>query len=228
MSRAVAPDAVRRLFWACGIYAAAAAFLSVVALSVYFEVSVAFDAPEGGLVESVQAATLLLASSAWFALARRGLRRNDGSPALAFAAAGFVSFAMFIRELDRFFDVALYHGAWSAVDGVVALCACAFFWCHRRRALGDWADFAESAQGWAFFSAVFAAVAFSQLFGWKGIWRAVFDNDIWQDVKYKVLVYDQDLERHVKNVVEESFELVSYSMMLAAAVIPHFLQKRKD
>ena len=220
---------MRRLGRALAVYAGTAAFLSAMAGAVVFEVFAARDVPECGLVESLQASVLLLASAAWFSEAAKGGRGIAGGDR-ALALVGFATFAMFVRELDRFFDVALQHGAWAAIDAAVLAAAAVVMAKNRRKTLDDVAAFATTPRALMTFLAVFSAVAFSQLLGWKGIWRSVFDNELWESVKGRILVYDQDVARHVKNVVEESVELFSYSMLLVVAVVPRLLAggKGKD
>ena len=160
----------------------------------------------------------------------RGPFRRLLRAAAVYALAGAIlitpALAMFVRELDGFFDVVLGHGSWAAVD--TAVFAAAVFALGRgwRETVSDFADFAESPLGLMAFSAVFAAVAFSQLLGWKGLWRQAFEVGVWDEVKRNIVGYDQNVERHVKNVVEEALELFSYASLLAAAAVPRLLAPR--
>lgn len=220
-----AKSQVRRLVRAAAVYAAAGAAMILPALALVFEVSVAKDIPEGGIAESLQTCLLFLSAVAWASLAARS-RRDGKGPARAYLFVAFASLGMFVRELDGFFDNVLWHGAWAPIDAAV-LAAAAFALLRDWRAtLADLADFAESAHGLMAFAAVFSAVAFSQLLGWKGIWRTLFDIEPWRQVRASVLVYDQNVERHVKNVVEEALELFSYSSLLVAAFVPRLLVHR--
>lgn len=215
----------RRLFRAAAVYALAGAIMIAPALALVIEVTVAGDVPEGGISESLQTCLLFGSSAAWASLACKARRERRG-PARAYLFVAFAALAMFVRELDGFFDVVLGHGSWAAVDTAVFAAAVFLLGRDWRETLTDLADFAESPLGLMAFSAVFAAVAFSQLLGWKGVWRQVFEVGVWDEVKRDIVGYDQNVERHVKNVVEEALELFSYASLLAAAAVPRLLAPR--
>ena len=213
-----------RLGRAAAVFACAAAFFAAVLGAAVFEILAAQDVPEGGLVESMQASLLALSAGAWFlAAAKKG---GAPAPKRAFALAGFLALAMFVRELDAFFDETLWHGAWAAVDALVLAAAAAFALASPRRTLSDVADFAGSPAAVPAFCALFGVLVFSRLVGWKGIWLAVFDKAPWTEASGKVLVYSQNVPRHVKNVAEETFELFGYAALFASAVVPRALARR--
>jgi len=216
----------RRLFRAAAVYALAGAILITPALALVIEVTVAGDVPEGGLSESLQTCLLFGAAAAWASLACKARRERRG-PARAYLFVAFAALAMFVRELDGFFDVALGHGSWAVVDGAVFAAAVFVLGRSWRETVSDFADFAESPLGHMGFGAVFGAVAFSQLLGWKGLWRQVFEVDVWGEVKRNIVGYDQNVERHVKNVVEEALELFSYASLFVAAAVPRLLAPRR-
>lgn len=222
-------ESLVRLRRALAVYAAASVALVALVGALVAEAFAARDVPEGGVVESLQAVILLCAAVSWFFEAAAA-KKDGAGPEKAFLLVGFATLAMFVRELDRVFDVALWHGAWAAVDVVVIAVCFAALGRQWRRSVSDVASFAGSPRGWMVFSAVFSAVVFSQALGWKGVWHSVFDNELWLQVKDRIEVYDQDLERHVKNVVEESLELFSYAMLLASTAVPRALagKRRKD
>lgn len=216
----------RRLFRAAAVYALAGAILIAPALALVLEVTVAGDVPEGGIAESLQTCLLFCSAAAWASLAGKAHRERLG-PARAYLFVAFASLAMFVRELDGFFDVALGHGSWAVVDGAVFAAAVFVLGRSWRETVSDFADFAESPLGHMGFGAVFGAVAFSQLLGWKGLWRQVFEVDVWDEVKRNIVGYDQNVERHVKNVVEKALELFSYASLFVAAAVPRLLAPRR-
>ena len=217
---------LRRILRAAAVYAAAGAFMIAPALVLVAEVTIAGDVPEGGVSESLQTCLLLGSAVAWTSLAAKARRERRG-PARAFLFVAFAALGMFVRELDAFFDAALGHGSWAAVDAAVLAAAVLLLARDGSATLSDLADFAESPLGFMAFCAILAAATFSQILGWKGLWRQTFEVGVWDEVKRSIVGYDQNVERHVKNVVEEALELFSYASLLSAAVVPRLLSPRR-
>lgn len=220
------PSGARRLLRSVAVYSAVAAASAAVAAIAALEVVLAKDIPEGGIVESLQTGLLALSAAAWFRLAAYG-KRSEGAPRRAFVLVGLAALAMFFRELDAFFDESFSHGSWVVADSFVLAAAAAVFFADGRRTVSDLADFAESPHGMVAWFAFFGIVFFSRVLGWKVLWNAVFDIDMWRETAEKVRVYDQNAIRHVKNVAEESLELFCYTVLLAGAFLPRALSRRK-
>ena len=187
----------------------AAVFLAAAVVSgfafgmVLFEINRKGNIVEGGPVEILQVSILGLSALVYALQARRrpALRR-------AFALVALASLAMGLRELDGLFDRLLFHGAWALLAAFVQTPQCLLF-----------------VAGLAF------AVVVAQLVGYKELWNRLFDVEIWNDAAAPHLQEDGhlpgdiDVVRHVKNTVEESFELGSYLLILASATLPPLLRR---
>ena len=89
-----------------------------------------------------------------------------------------------------------------------------------------------SGQPWSILAYLALAVLFAQGVGSKQVWRHVFDVPFWNDAIAPLrtpegeLPGEIDVFRHVKNTVEESFELASYLLLFASAALPPALASR--
>lgn len=214
--------------------AAAAGFAALaagVALLVLFEVARNGNVVENGPVELAQIALLALASLAYALRARAA--GSSGGPARAFVLCSLLVLAMTVRELDGFLDQAFFHGAWLLVDGAVLGAFLVVLLRRPAASFRDLADFAAGPECPLFVVAVALAVLFAQALGYKGLWKHVFDVPLWTDAVAPLyddagrLPGDIDILRHVKNTVEESFELACYLAVLASAVLPPLLAPRR-
>ena len=220
-----------RLLRAAAASALFAALVAGTSLIVLFEVARHGNVVENGPVELAQIGLLALASLAYALRARAA--NASGGPARAYALCGLLVLAMAVRELDGFFDLAFFHGAWLAVDaGVFA--GFLVLLLHRPAAsFRDLADFAGGPECPLFVVSIALAVLFAQALGYKGLWKHVFDVPIWADTVAPFLDEkghlpgDIDILRHVKNTVEESFELACYLGILASAILPPALARRR-
>ena len=210
----------------------AAVFLAAAVVSgfafgmVLFEINRKGNIVEGGPVEILQVSILGLSALVYALQARRrpALRR-------AFALVALASLAMGLRELDGLFDRLLFHGAWAllaafVLAAMVAVLAGAF-----DRTVGELAAFVQTPQCLLFVAGLAFAVVVAQLVGYKELWNRLFDVEIWNDAAAPHLQEDGhlpgdiDVVRHVKNTVEESFELGSYLLILASATLPPLLRR---
>ena len=139
--------------------------------------------------------------------------------------------AMFVREMDGWFDVLTGdHSFWSYVETPVVLAFVAIPVRRFSRTVDHLARFVSTPQCLLFVAGVAFAVVVAQLVGYKEIWNRIFDVDIWNDACAARLLddgrlpHDLDVSRHVKNTVEESIELASYLLILGSAVIPPLLR----
>lgn len=187
---------------------------------------------ENGLVETAQLLALAAAALAYAVRAR--LARGGRGPVRALAMCALVVLAMCVRELDGFFDKLLGHGSWALIDLVVLAAFLAVPALRPERTVRDLADFSSSQECALLAAGIAFAVVFSQLIGYKVVWTEVFDLPIWQNAAAPHLQPDGhlpgeiDIPRHVKNTVEESFELASYLLVLASALLPPLVARRGD
>ena len=219
-----------RLARAAGAAIAFAAVAAGVALLVLFEVARNGNVVENGPVELAQIALLALASLAYALRARAA--NASGGPARAFVLCSLLVLALAVRELDGFFDLAFFHGAWLLVDGAVLAAFLAVLLRRPSASFRDLADFAAGPECPLLVVSVAFAMLFAQALGYKGLWQHVFDVPVWTDAVAPLfdedghLPGDVDILRHVKNTVEESFELACYLGVLASAVLPPALARR--
>lgn len=214
---------------------AAGAYLFVAALGAAIAGLILIDLRRGNVVENglVETAQLLaLAAAAIVYGTRARLARGGLGPARALAMCSLVVLAMCIRELDGFFDKLLWHGSWAAIDLLVLAAFLAIPAVAPERTVRELADFARSQECALLVVGIAFAVVFSQLLGYKVVWAEVFDLPIWQDAAAPFVQPDGrlpgevDIPRHVKNTVEESFELASYLLVLASALLPPLVARR--
>ena len=231
MNADIRSDLVRLLRAACAA-AGFAALAAGVALLVLFEVARNGNVVENGPVELAQIALLALASLA-YALRGRAATASGG-PARAFVLCSLIVLAMTVRELDGFLDQAFFHGAWLLVDGAVLAAFLAVLLRRPAASFRDLADFSAGPECPLLVAALALAVLFAQALGYKGLWKHVFDVPLWTDAVAPLfdeeghLPGDIDILRHVKNTVEESFELACYLGILASAVLPPLLARRAN
>ena len=221
-----------RLLRAVAAAAGFAALAAGVALLVLFETARNGNVVENGPVELAQIALLALASLA-YALRARAANASGGGPARAFVLCSLLVLALAVRELDGFFDQAFFHGAWLLIDGAVLAAFLAVLLRRPAASFRDLADFAAGPECPLFVVSVALAVLFAQALGYKGLWKHVFDVPLWTDAVAPLydaeghLPGDIDILRHVKNTVEESFEMACYLGVLASAVLPPALSRHR-
>lgn len=220
-----------RLLRAAAAAAGFAALAAGAALLVLFEVSRNGNVVENGPVELAQIALLALASLAYALRARAA--DATGGPARAFVLCSLLVLAMTVRELDGFLDQAFFHGAWIPVVAAVLAAFLAVLLRRPAASFRDLADFAAGPECPMLLAGVAFALLFAQALGYKGLWKHVFDVPLWTDAVAPLfdeeghLPGDIDILRHVKNTVEESFELGCYLLVLASAALPPMLAPRR-
>ena len=220
-----------RLLRTAGASALFAALVAAAALAVMFEAARSGNVTENGPVEFTQLG-VLVASFLVFGLRARAAARAGSGPGLAFALCGLAVLAMAVRELDGFFDKLLFHGAWAVVDGAVLAAFLVLALRRPSRPARARADFAAGPECPLFVAGLALAVLFAQGIGSKMVWRHVFDVPFWTEAVEPLrtpegeLPGEIDVFRHVKNTVEESFELASYLLLLASAALPPALASR--
>lgn len=122
-------------------------------------------------------------------------------------AAAFFT-CMLIRELDALFDL-IAHGLWLYVAAPVALTAIINAIKNSPATLQGLSRFVSSHSGVLMLVAIAILVCYSRLIGMKGIWQNIMGDGYL---------------RTVKNAVEETSELLGYSLILSASM--HYVFQR--
>ncbi len=198
---------------------------------VLWEVRKSGNILENGPVEWVQLALLLCASIAYGI--RAYVTRDGSGPSRAFALCALFVLAMCIRELDGYFDVVTgNHHFWSYIVAPVVLAAVAIFVCSFSRSVHDLTEFASGHEMPLLAVGAVLGIVFAQIIGYKEVWSDVFNLPIWQAAVEQYLQEGElpasmDIQRHVKNIVEECAEIGSYLMILFSAILPPLLARRR-
>ncbi|MBR0056591.1 MAG: hypothetical protein IJP66_04615, partial [Kiritimatiellae bacterium] len=209
---------------AVGAFLLAGALVLIPAGIVLWEVRERGNALENGPIESVQLALLLCASAA-YAIRARAARGGRG-PSRAFALCSLFVLSMCIRELDGFFDrLTGDHQFWFYIVALVVLAAMCILFRRFSRSVHDLAQFSAGPETPLFAAGVLVCVVFAQIIGHKGVWSDVFGLPIWQTAVEQNLSDGKlpaalDIQRHVKNIVEESTEICGYLLILFSAILP--------
>lgn len=153
---------------------------------------------EQSLVETAQLALVATAGAAFIVLARR---RPD-ERRFALLVAGFFA-CIAIRETDAAWDL-VADGLWQVLVAAVAVAAVAYALVDWRATLRALARFVASRAGLVMIIGLGLLMVHSRLLGMGVIWQGLLD--------------DQYL-RVFKNAVEESAELLAYTLVAAAGVV---------
>ena len=158
---------------------------------------------EDSYTEWMQVCFILL-TSAFFILSGKQFRKLR--PVSYLLAGGFL--VIFIREMDGYLD-AIYHGAWLPF-ALAALAITLVVVYRHRRGFGESVRLFMSLPAFGYFVAGgLGFFVFSRLFGYKGVWMALYDVD-------KLDPYGP--MKWVKSAVEEGTELFGYCLVFIAAV----------
>ena len=207
-----------------GVFLLAAALVSIPTCFIFWEVREHRNIVENGPVEFVQLA-LLLCASAVYAIRAYAARAGRG-PSRAFALCSLFILAMCIRELDGFFDkLTGDRQFWFYVVVVIILVSACIFFQRFTRFVHDLAQFSVGPEMPLFVSGILVCIVFAQVIGYKGVWSDVFGLPIWQTAVGQNLIDGEipeslDIQRHVKNIVEESTEICGYLLILFSAILP--------
>ena len=169
---------------------------------------------EGNYVEAAQFGALVLSCILMAVAAGRSARRADGlATALLCVAlgAGFMA----VRELDGFFDKAVFHGAWKLFALPFLLAAVAVVLCRRGKWLDSIAALLETRSGFLLELFLLTLLVFSRTFGIKQIWTELFTHTTTLHLTEEQLPY---AARIAKNAVEEVSELFAYMLLVAASI----------
>ncbi len=138
-------------------------------LTFYFEVAkLHHNISESSIVEILQLALLLVVGLMFFV---RGALKPDWRGGMVLVG-GFFACAG-IREMDAFFDKALFHGAWAPIACVVAA-FCAFLaWRNKDSVLEGLSAVANDRNFALLCLGLVILLVFSRLFGSKHVWNAL-------------------------------------------------------
>lgn len=211
---------LRFLLRAALVIGAVLAVSCTVVVVAMWEVRHYHDVLENGPLELAQLALLALSSAA---LAFRAVREPESRKPLLLLA--LTALAMCVRELDGFFDVALFHGSWALLDAFVLLAFLAVAFRGFGRTVSQLAEFVTSPTFILFATGFTLAAVISRLLGMKENWYAFFDFVPGDGTDALNPFTGNSIRRCVKNAVEESFELGSYLVILAGAVVPPLLRR---
>ena len=151
---------------------------------------------ESSLIEKLQIVLLAVAQILGWVMARKSPEKK----ALGIFIAGFALMAM-IRELDAFFDHALFDGAWQCA---LFLVACATFYAlWKSPTTKNLPPFSCSSAFGFLTTGAFVVLVISRLMGRSALWRAIME---------------ESYMRIVKNAVEESVELMGYALILLGVI----------
>ncbi|WP_436840209.1 hypothetical protein [Vibrio hepatarius] len=152
---------------------------------------------ETSITESLQFLMLMVSTSTFYLLIRE---REDLSHA-ATLIFGFLA-VLTIRETDAWFDL-LFHGAWVLPAMVVTVATCTYAFRGGKRSINEIATILDVRHMNTLIGGVVLLIVFSRLYGMGSFWHTVMQ-------EYYV--------REVKNVSEESMELLCYCLIALGAV----------
>lgn len=164
---------------------------------------------EASLVELTQLVFLFLSASCFFYLA---YKKVDDRAFAILAAAFFLT--MLIREMDAYFDV-IVHGFWKYIAAPIALSALVYAYQHGEKTIVAMSRFMRSQAGVVMVIGLVILLFYSRLMGMTSLWKGLMG-----DAYIRV----------IKNAVEESAELLGYSLIFAASAryLLHRLRTKKQ
>ncbi|TBR43208.1 hypothetical protein CBF23_005860 [Marinomonas agarivorans] len=165
-----------------------------------FSLGIESQYSEYSLTENLQT-TFILSSALLFWLAAQINKQLKPVSIGLFA----LMLMMFIRESDIYLDKFVFDGAWQTLVSIVLLSTAWYLWRVRTSINSAVVSYSHSMSNGFLMCGLVVTLVFSRLMG-----RGVF----WQSVMGEQYVYF----RSVKNIVEESTELLGYSLILFAAL----------
>lgn len=182
---------------------------TVAPLCLYIDVHILNNrVQENSLVEISQGVFLIMSAACFAYLA---YRRKDDKAFSALASAFFI--CLLIREMDQVFDV-IVHGLWKYIAAPIALTAITYAYRNSRDVLAGLTRFLRSQAGTVMLVGLVVLLFFSRLMGMSEVWQSMMGDGY---------------IRTVKNAVEETSELLGYSLIFAASIryMLHRLRAKK-
>jgi len=153
---------------------------------------------ENGYVEWFQEIQLFTA----FLFLISALKKNKNlQPAIIFMA-GCLAMAI-IREYNNFFIDYVFHGAWSVLVIIAGLTTLYFLYKQKNNILSSFHHFTQTTSYGIVLSGFFVTFIFSRFIGIPDFWHAVLDKN-----------YVRDVER----MMEESTELIGYTIIVFGCI----------
>lgn len=192
---------VGRFFWLAFV-------VTIPPLCLYFDIRAFGDRiPEQSFLEITQEIFLFICIGLFSFLAYR----NVADRVFATMAAAFFA-CLLIRELDAFFDL-IVHGFWKYLATPVAVAAVIYGVKNLNSMWSGLSRFLRSQAGTVMVVGLVVLLFYSRLFGMADLWKEIMGDGY---------------SRSVKNAIEETCELLGYSLILAASAryFLHRLRKK--
>lgn len=163
---------------------------------------------EYSVVEVAQLILLVLSIGSFGYLA---YRKADDRAFAVLVAAFFAT--LLVREMDAYFDV-IAHGFWKYIASPIALTAIIYAYQRSEKTLAGMSRFMRSQAGVVMVIGLVILLFYSRLIGMTSLWKGLMG-----DAYIRV----------IKNAVEESAELLGYSLIFAASAryLLHRLRVKK-
>lgn len=180
------------------MFAVQTAVLAITGLCIVLDLRLFRNMNENGIVEMTQLALLEFSAFAFFvnAAANKGLR-------IPLAMIGAILVSAIIRENDGPIDILLFHGAWKFLCLPLWLAAAIHALRNRRETVAQFLAYARTNSFHYVMLGLLVIGGFAQAVSYKGIWADLIDG-----VRM----------RTIKNIVQESFEMLGYAIILFGAV----------
>jgi hypothetical protein len=182
--------------------------VTVPPICLYFDIrAFGHEIPEQSFIEITQEIFLFICIGLFSFLAyRKPMDRVFAVMAAAFFAC------LLIRELDALFDLVV-HGFWKYVSAPIALAAMVYGAKNLQSMLAGLSQFLRSQAGIVMIVGLVVLLFYSRLFGMTELWKGIMGDSY---------------IRTVKNAIEETCELLGYSLILAGSVryLLHRLRNR--
>lgn len=174
------------------------ALMAFAPLAAWFDIQVLGNKIQELSVVEISQALMLVLSIACFSILAIRSRTDRTFAVLAAALFG----TLLIRELDQLFDL-ISHGFWKYPVTLVLLAATAWWLHDRRGVIAGFHRFVISNASGLMMAGFVLVMVYSRLIGMGAIWSGIME--------------DQFL-RVIKNAVEESAELLGYTLLSAASL----------
>ncbi len=180
------------------MFAVQAIVLAATGLCVILDLRLFKNMNENGIVEMTQLAILEFSAFAFFVNARANKPLR-----IPLALLGAIMASAVIRENDGPIDILLFHGAWKFICLPIWIAFGIYAIRNFKKAVAQCIEFTRTSAFHYVLLGLIVVGAFAQAVSYKGIWSNLVDG-----VRM----------RSIKNIVQESFEILGYSIILFGAV----------
>jgi len=186
------------------IYKSSLSALIIVAISILVNLSLRLDyvmlgsnLGELSITETLQLMMLAMTSWSFFSLSKQQAHLKHA----AILIAGFFT-VLIVRETDYWTDM-IYHGSWVFLALAITAFACAKAYQGGKSTINEMAAILTISHMKLLIGAVMLLLVFSRLYGMGSFWQQVMNENYIRDVK---------------NISEESMELLCYCLIALSAV----------